>query len=129
MIGHDMNNFEDITPAECRPLARRLITLSVHAERIQWPKGIVDDLRNAALVLEITAERAEGIDQEAVRRRVVANSSYDIPTRMNDPAAHVDPFSTPRARVQGDSRPQAGVEAILSDDAWGRENDATKDYS
>lgn len=124
-----MDNFEGITPAECRPLARRLITLSTHAERIQWPKGIVDDLRNAALVLEITAERAEGLDRKAAERRVVANAADGIPTRLNDPAAHVDPFSTPRARVQGDSRPRAGVEAILSDEAWGRENDATKDYS
>lgn len=124
-----MDNFEGITPAECRPLARRLITLSTHAERIQWPKGIVDDLRNAALVLEITAERAEGLDRKAAERRVVANAADGIPTRLNDPAAHVDPFSTPRARVQGERRPAPNIEAVMSDEAWGRENDATKDYS
>ena len=52
-------DFEGTSAAECRPLGRRLISLSNHAERIQWPKDMVKDLRTAALVLEIIAEDAE----------------------------------------------------------------------
>ncbi len=136
-----MDNFEGITPAECRPLARRLLTLAVHAERIQWPKGIVKDLRDAALVLEITAERAEDVGRIAPQRRVVADPDDGLPTRLNDPAAHVDPFSTPQERWIEVTRHRPNVEAVLSDEVWGKdgdpmsrenwtkENDATKDYS
>ncbi len=52
-------DFEGTKAEECRPLGRRLIALAVHAERIQWPKGVVKDLRDAARVLEIIAEDAE----------------------------------------------------------------------
>lgn len=123
-----MDNFEGITPAECRPLARRLIALAVHAERIQWPAGIVKDLRDAALVLEITAERAESPDlidlaaQKAAQARHRAEPAVGIPTRMNDPAAHVDPFSTPREARYGYG---PSPKAVLSDEAWGKESDGT----
>ncbi len=52
-------DFEGTSAAECLPLGRRLQELSKHAERIQWPDGIVKDLRTAAKVLEILAEDAE----------------------------------------------------------------------
>ncbi len=52
-------DFEGTSAAECRPLGRRLRELSKHAERIQWPKDVVADLRTAALILEIVAEDAE----------------------------------------------------------------------
>ena len=52
-------DFEGTSAAECRPLARRLQELSIHAERIKWPVDIITDLRDAALVLEIIAEDAE----------------------------------------------------------------------
>ena len=52
-------DFEGTTVAECRPLGRRLTSLSNHVERIQWPKEVVKDLRDAALVMEIIAEDAE----------------------------------------------------------------------
>jgi len=55
-------DFEGTTAAECRPLGRRLTELSKHAERIQWPKGVVKDLRVAGLILEIIAEDAEAIE-------------------------------------------------------------------
>lgn len=52
-------DFEGTTAAECRPLGRRLRSLSVHAERIKWPEDVVKDLRTAGLILEILAEDAE----------------------------------------------------------------------
>ena len=52
-------DFEGTSAAECRPLGRRLQELSIHVERIQWPSGIVIDLRAAARILEIIAEDAE----------------------------------------------------------------------
>ena len=52
-------DFEGTSAAECRPLGRRLISLSNHVERIQWPADLVQDLRTAAFVLELIAEDAE----------------------------------------------------------------------
>lgn len=51
--------FEGFPATECRPLGRRLISLSNHVERIGWPKGLVEDLRQASAVLEIITEDAE----------------------------------------------------------------------
>ncbi len=52
-------DFEGTSAAECRPLGRRLREISTHADRIQWPKGVVKDLQTAGLILEILAEDAE----------------------------------------------------------------------
>ncbi len=55
-------DFEGTSAKECRPLGRRLRELSKHAERIQWPVEVVDDLKTAGLILEILAEDAERDD-------------------------------------------------------------------